>query len=387
MFLPPFESWTDEQILDWIKNKINDKEKENKFLDYKSKFNLSPAGRKELVKDITGFANEIGGVILVGVPEEEDHPGVPKAEFGIAKGLDLLRIENIIRDNAMPQLPALFMKEIVVDHDKNLSVYLITHPQSWLRPHMNVSGSGDKVDFRYYKRGIESTVPMQEHEVDALYQERYAQQIILEDYLSKEDLGETYLSEQICGVQLVIVPMPIRTNLIDFHSAVGRDFAEKNTLIQKWNPCKDGLITHRNTDPDNSRYIAKFFPSGMFVFTHALSLNPGDPLDFDLLVNTAFAPQVKGFLAESFVQLNISGSVMVILKAWGLNGRELILTDSVGFLDNRDIHRRYVTGNDIRIDFEVSAYKIAKNPEAIRTETRDRLVRLFGRWEAPKESK
>lgn len=53
---------TEPDLDNWIRGLVDDQVPENIRLDYKAEPNYGPASnKKELVKDVTSFANEIGG--------------------------------------------------------------------------------------------------------------------------------------------------------------------------------------------------------------------------------------------------------------------------------------------------------------------------------------
>jgi hypothetical protein len=140
---------------------VSNRVKENTQLDYKLLLpEQSDAGKKELLKDISAFANTNGGYLIYGIKEEEvdgKKTGVAGEITGI-KGVnsnDLqLLIESSVRSNIEPRLVGLEFKEISID-DTN-SVILIRVPRSWNIPHVVSFGN----HWRFYGRNSAGNYPM-----------------------------------------------------------------------------------------------------------------------------------------------------------------------------------------------------------------------------------
>lgn len=72
MILPkPLALMSDEEIIEWLRNRIQNQTPESMELDYKgSTIKLSSRGdRKEFARDISSFANARGGLLVFGVSE------------------------------------------------------------------------------------------------------------------------------------------------------------------------------------------------------------------------------------------------------------------------------------------------------------------------------
>ena len=93
----------------WIRRLVDAQEPEGALLDYKQEIKLgSQTERRELAKDITSFANEIGGTLVYGVPEDKSNSRaapVPLRPYGIKPipGLDQ-DLENIFSTVIFPNL-------------------------------------------------------------------------------------------------------------------------------------------------------------------------------------------------------------------------------------------------------------------------------------------
>lgn len=156
---------------------------------YKATLQL-PGGKKprvELAKDVSSFANQRGGVLLYGVPEQKED-GVPVRGPLPSCGISLAptvveTAENILVTIIEPPLPECHMRVLPLEAGGSLLV--IFHSASWNAPHMV---SGDK-HARYYKRGNFRAVLMTEREVEAAYARRSAIVRAASEFFNSADFG------------------------------------------------------------------------------------------------------------------------------------------------------------------------------------------------------
>lgn len=117
---------------------------------------LSGDEKKEFAKDLSGFANASGGLLLVGYDEPSKDGMTPAVFHGVRDGPALQRVlENVAATRCDPRLPGLLMKTIAVDAERSAVVCFV--PPSPSKPHA--------VDARFHRRGSESTHPMRTDEV------------------------------------------------------------------------------------------------------------------------------------------------------------------------------------------------------------------------------
>jgi Putative DNA-binding domain len=95
-----------EELVNFVRVLINEKWPESDTLDYKAALNYArPKDRIELAKDISSFANEVGGTVIYGVPETTV---IERCGLELSPGL-LETVENILLDGVTPVLPNLFI--------------------------------------------------------------------------------------------------------------------------------------------------------------------------------------------------------------------------------------------------------------------------------------
>lgn len=120
---------------------------ENRALEYKEALpGNSDDDKRELLADVSAFANASGGDLLYGIREDA---GIAIEVCGLEVSdtdAEALRLQNIIRSGLDPKIPRVLIQSIPVEN--NRVVFLVRIFRSWALPHMvtfkNLS--------RFYKR-------------------------------------------------------------------------------------------------------------------------------------------------------------------------------------------------------------------------------------------
>lgn len=387
MYLPNFPLMSDEELSVWVREKIANRDKESVVCDYKEKLELSKSGKRELLKDVTGFANEIGGVILVGVPEEKDpngnNSGIPSSQYGIDPVPDLaIKIQNIVRNGVVPALPALYVREIRVGEEGKV-VYFIFHPQSWSRPHAVINDGAA----RFYRRGSDATFPMQEHEIEGCYSERLMAKRNISDYLRSLDYGDGILENSEGFLKVAIVPVSYHEEVINIFSDEGRTFLRHHTLLiggggNFWVPNKDGAITFGGAiSPAQSKYIAKIFPSGAFTLISKF-VDVNDGVSVQTVAAHAYREDLARFLQKYFTDLHFIGDLVIKVGCRIPKGK---LVASINFLSIAEPMPELFTDNYLDIEVITTSNEVISNPEAVRNNIADKVANLIGLWSSPKQ--
>lgn len=115
---------------------IKNKKQEGVFLDFKRDlYGKTDTDKKELLKDVSAFANGMGGEIIIGI--EEDNLSQAKTLCGITSpniAMEKNRIEQIILNGLEPKLDSFKVRYINLDNHKYAIIIRIEH--SPLFPHM-----------------------------------------------------------------------------------------------------------------------------------------------------------------------------------------------------------------------------------------------------------
>ncbi|MCH9032307.1 MAG: ATP-binding protein [candidate division Zixibacteria bacterium] len=127
---------SESDILSLVEQKVS----ESVNLDYKQELpGRSDKDKKELLADVSSFANKSGGVIVFGISEKRDtsgkHTGIPKAVVGLKNYSEneQQRIEQTITSGLEPKLANCTFKSIKV---RNKVTLLVGIPRSLAAPHM-----------------------------------------------------------------------------------------------------------------------------------------------------------------------------------------------------------------------------------------------------------
>lgn len=119
---------------------------ERKTIEYKQQLpNYNDAGKRELLADVSSFANTAGGDLVFGMTERTGVPtGAPGVQI-VDRDQEILRIESIIRDGLSPRIR---LTTQVVPLKNCRHVLIIRVERSWYGPH-RVTFKGDS---RFYGR-------------------------------------------------------------------------------------------------------------------------------------------------------------------------------------------------------------------------------------------
>jgi hypothetical protein len=119
---------------------------ERKTLDYKQQLpETNDAGRRELLADVSSFANTAGGDLIFGITEAEGLPtGIPGVQIGDTDR-EILRFDSIIRDGLSPRIRHTTRAVALASGSY---ILIIRSERSWYGPHRVIF----KGDSRFYGR-------------------------------------------------------------------------------------------------------------------------------------------------------------------------------------------------------------------------------------------
>jgi len=164
----PLAEWTTDDVRALLTEQV----REDSRLDYKEDFprnrlerdpaksSLEALDRKDLVADVTAFANAAGGLLIYGVSEERDSAGVstglPESAAGLlcVSPIDKveMRLTSLVRDNTDPPLHGVLVRGF--DGFSKGPIFVVEVARSWAAPHA-VKDNG-----RFYRRHGTMNAPM-----------------------------------------------------------------------------------------------------------------------------------------------------------------------------------------------------------------------------------
>lgn len=155
-----------------IQGLIDNQVPEGKTIEYKEALPSDSDEKFEFLRDISAFANAVGGDIIYGVSEGRDSDGkptgIPREIVGLpGANLDAekLRLEQILRTGIEPKIPVIQMQAVEIG--SGTKVLVIRVGDSWQRPHHICFKSSP----RYYTRTSAGKQPLDYLEIrDAFIQ-------------------------------------------------------------------------------------------------------------------------------------------------------------------------------------------------------------------------
>ncbi len=136
---------------------------ESVHLDFKrATYGKLDGDKKELLKDISSFANSLGGHLVIGVDEEEGAASAIVALENVGVEQELLRLEQIVRAGIEPTIVGLRIKRVPVgDGD----VIVIQVPRSFNPPHRVIFKGSN----RYHARNSSGVYELSLEELRRLF--------------------------------------------------------------------------------------------------------------------------------------------------------------------------------------------------------------------------
>lgn len=159
MISRPLADITEKDLLELISNGV----KEGRKIEYKLELNFSTdSDRKELLSDVSSFANAGGGDIVYGISEKD---GIPVAIEGLKNfnsDKSTLALEGSLRDCIDPRIPGIQFRTVQCGAGE---VLIVRIPRSWAGPHM-VTFKGSS---RFYTRSTNGKYEMDVREIRAAF--------------------------------------------------------------------------------------------------------------------------------------------------------------------------------------------------------------------------
>lgn len=209
-------------------------------LDFKRDlYGRSDSAKRELAGDVAALANTAGGVILIGV-DEDDH-----ARASAAPGVDVsdderARMLQVVAAGVAP-MPPLDIRAIIGPGSKSPGYFIIMVSRSTRAPHAVIVNDG----YRFPVRNGATTRYLTEPEIAAAYRARHAGEVERDERLNVVDLEAMNKLNQAQGPWLVVSLVPDLPGAFDVTSAAHQEFSERHQSKDAGMFLRMGVSYHR----------------------------------------------------------------------------------------------------------------------------------------------
>ena len=196
-----------------IQSLIDGKVPESVHLEFKREtYKNDDKGKNELLKDISAFANTLGGHLIIGMDEKE---GIASSLKPISGNIDdeLQRLENITRTGIEPIIAGLRIKRI-----DNENIIVIHIPRSFNPPHRVILNRSN----RYYGRNSSGVHELSLEEL----RQSFGEQRSIEER-AKAFIGQRFLSIQ---ANDGIKQIPLKEGALVMHLVPLPDFGAERRI-------------------------------------------------------------------------------------------------------------------------------------------------------------
>jgi hypothetical protein len=351
---------------------------ESLILDYKKEM----ISDDKLIKHITAFSNTSGGFLVFGV-EESGRGGYPKDIQGIEASVNVERLEQIIISNIRPRIGVQFSNKIDVPNSDKI-ILIIRIPEGQNRPYYSINSH------RYYRRYNFEAMPMDEYEVESLYQKRFFGASKLAKYVEEVVLSHIHrtdpynLPERIDD-HIVITPMRIDDRIIDtsnkeqikinFDPAEMRfepyprrpylsGMANPSRYGIKWNMLNNAIEVHRN---GLVHFVGVY---GLFDKNVDMRMIHAKELPSDLLRTIQFADKVYSIY-------DFMGKVKIMLRNVNIFDSKIYRRDRVDYDDYPKFD-----ADEICIEREWDSWRLKEDYLEIGKSIMDEFSNYYELWEA-----
>lgn len=176
---------------------------ETVHLEFKqATYGTSDSDKKELLKDISSFANTLGGHLVIGVEEDNGTATALSPLSGLDVDQELLRLENIARSGVEPAVLGLRMKRVAV---RGGDVIVMHVPRSHTPPHRVIFRNSN----RYHARNSAGVYEPSLEELRRLFGEQR----------TIEEQARTFFEERLLRIQAgdALMPIPVEKGVTVMH--------------------------------------------------------------------------------------------------------------------------------------------------------------------------
>ncbi|WP_410637753.1 helix-turn-helix domain-containing protein [Amycolatopsis sp. lyj-346] len=199
-----------------LRRACQDRVAEDVQLDFKAEdsYTSKPVGLDELAKDVTALANAQGGLIIIGIAEDDQGNAFELRPLDVTKCDDLIgKMEQGLRARVVPLYPDVAIRVVEDPDASGMGFYLIGVPRSPLAPHAVRKTS--RPEYSYALRVGRNTAWLEENEIAARYRDRFR---LAEDHVIRvrevfkrgtglaPEGGDVYNARPLVFLELAAVP-------------------------------------------------------------------------------------------------------------------------------------------------------------------------------------
>ncbi len=349
---------------------------ESMILDYKQELNDD-----SIIKQVTAFSNTKGGYLVYGIAET-GKGGHPANINGIDKDTNAERLEQIILSNVVPRV-SVQIKKIPMP-DSNMMILLVKIPEGQYKPYYN------NHDKKYYKRYNFCAIPMDENEIEWLYQSRFYGMGKLDRYLDEAIFhSQSHIPHrlQVNSMQghILITPLKIDGQMFEPSQEFGQKIMKMHTDIDKCSdylsgtlmPSKFGIKWEHDQVPHNKDHISKVevHRNGL---VHSMKRCGGSRSDAtreldDYALACNLLNTIK-FTASFYSQVNYIGKVKIKVEVSNCN--DSVLVDG----ERKNGMARKCDSDSIVIERQWESWKLQDDRILIAKDIMDELSNYYGLW-------
>lgn len=377
---------SDDELAAWVGHLVDDLVEEGPRLDYKEIQSLDTASdRREVAKDLSSFANEVGGTVVYGIPEDRtaDGPPIPRKPYGISPIPSFeSRVENILVDSVRPTLPELRICPVYISDEPKKVVYVVWTPESWAGVHM-VEAYNER---RYYRRGQYRAIEMTEREVRERYERLFLGRRWVDEFLRSAELNyvATLLPEAYRS-HYVVCPVIASESRIDFSSSRVRNWLQSNPYeypAPRYDASPYGARTSLNIDHNRRDWdlYTEIYRNG--AISHWIKTVVAEP---DMYLNHRVElERMERFLRYAGLLYSFVGYTGPIRVLVEISHMKPAAMANLHFLPStgHPSPKLLTHDNVLRLDIQRSAMALVNEPNRILKALADEMFRAYGSWEA-----
>lgn len=348
----PIDELTIEDIGELVGNGIS----ESRTLDYKLELHEGgDSGKKELLKDLSAFANTVGGHLIYGIEEEG---GIPKQMVGVDVGdFDKFKLhyENLLQTGVDPAIRGVEFHNIHLEEGK--SIIVIRVPMSISRPHaVTIKGH-----FKFHARHSSGVHQLEVDDLRKVFlaTESTAMRIrnFRNDRIAQIMTGQAYLPLS-PGAKIILHIIPFNSFEVGVHYNWTREnfgdflpFLETGATVgHKFN--LDGILSYLNNSQRQIITSTQVFRNGIVEGIDCLTMEQDGKRRIDPMVMEARIVQAIDKYLASFKKLGIDFPVWAYLSLVEVKGYIFYLSQrySIILTHQQPIDRNELLLPEIQVD-------------------------------------